>query len=95
LAASGYGSNLAASGEGSNLAASGDGSKLAASGKDSICAIAANNGRIKVGESGAFAIAFYTGKSGWNFLIGKVGVNGIKANTWYYVENGILKETAE
>lgn len=75
-----------------NLAASGYASKLAASGHDSVCAIAANNGRVKVGKCGAFAIAYWDEKSGWHFLVGKEGEQGIKAEVWYVVENGKLIE---
>jgi hypothetical protein len=60
------------------------------SGENSIGAIAAKNGRIKVGSKGAFAISFWTDADGWRFLTGKVGENGILADTWYQVKDGQL-----
>jgi len=69
---------------------SGYASKLAASGKDSICAIASNGGRVQVGCRGAFAIGYWDPKDGWGFVVGKEGVDGVKAGGWYHVENGKL-----
>ena len=48
-------------------------------------------GRVRVGENGAFAIA-YEAADGPRFLAGKAGENGIKADTWYEVVNGELVE---
>lgn len=72
--------------------ASGNDSQLAASGNYSIAAIAANGGRVKVGKNGAFALAFFTADIGWRFVVGKVGENGIKADTWYRVSSGEIIE---
>jgi hypothetical protein len=85
-------SNLAASGALSNLAASGERSNLAASGERSCAAIAANNGRVRVGANGAFALAYYDNTDGWRFLTGKVGENGIKADTWYTIKGVAIVE---
>jgi hypothetical protein len=93
-AASGERSKLAASGERSKLAASGYASNLAASGDDSVCAIAADSGRVKVGKRGAFAIAYWTESEGWKFRTGKVGEDGVKADTWYEVRKGKLLEVS-
>jgi hypothetical protein len=101
LAASGDSSQLAASGDSSQLAASGYYSQLAASGyssqvditgKNSVAAVAAIGGRAKMAEGGAFALAFYNSETGWDFVVGKVGVNGVKADIWYHVEDGKLVE---
>ena len=90
LAASGNDSKLAASGYASKLAASGYASNLAASGNDSVCAVAAACGRVKVGDRGAFAIAYWDNETGWHFVTGKVGEKGIEANVWYTVKDGKL-----
>jgi hypothetical protein len=52
------------------------------------------NGRIRVGERGAFALAYWeSDEVGYRFLCGKVGEDGIEANTWYVVRDGkIVKE---
>ena len=50
----------------------------------------AGTGRVRVGERGAFAVAFYTELNGWRFLTGKAGENGIEADTWYVIRDGKL-----
>ena len=93
-AASGYSSKQAASGNCSTQAASGDYSTQESTGKDCISAIANANGRAKTGERGCFALGYWTEETGWEFAVGKVGRDGIKAHTWYEVRNGKLAEVA-
>ena len=78
----------------STQAASGDYSKQESTGKDCISAIANANGRAKTGERGCFALGYWTEETGWEFAVGKVGRDGIKAHTWYEVRNGKLAEVA-
>jgi len=93
LAASGYSSKLAASGDFSNLAASGGSSNLAASGKKSIAMAANTKCTAKAGEDGAIALAWWNNEEKrYRIAVGYVGENGIKADVWYYVENGKLAE---
>ena len=94
-ASSGYSSKAASSGDYSTAASSGDYSKADAKGKDTAAAVVGSSGRVRVGERGAFAIACWNESEGWRFLVGKVGENGIKADTWYAVENGTLVEAKD
>jgi hypothetical protein len=100
-AANGDGSTSAANGDGSTSAANGDGSKSAANGYGSIAeakgqntlaAVLGHDGKVRVGERGAFALAYYAEENGWRFLCGKVGEGGIKADTWYQIVDGKLCE---
>ncbi|EIQ01077.1 hypothetical protein OpiT1DRAFT_05645 [Opitutaceae bacterium TAV1] len=84
-----YRAYLAASGGYSQLAASGGYSQLAASGRNSIAVSSGLNSRVKVGENGVFALCYWAGDDkGYEILVGKVGVDGIKADTWYVVRDG-------
>ena len=81
--------SLAASGYSSRLAASGDSSQLAATGENSVVASTGLYGRAKVGENGVFALTHWLGTGkGYGMLVGKVGENGIKADTWYTIRDG-------
>ena len=84
----------AASGDASQLAASGYASKLAASGDDSVAVASGNRSKIKVGKNGALAISWHDGERN-RIAVGYVGENGIKADTWYHVVDGKLRETKE
>jgi hypothetical protein len=91
-AAAGYYSKAATAGYGSKAATAGDDSKAEAAGRNTLACAAGDSGAVKVGERGAFAIAYWDERDGWRFLCGKVGENGIKADTWYHVKNGELVE---
>ena len=78
----------------------GDYATCEALGVNCVAAIA-GTGRVRVGERGAFAIAYYTDVDGWRFLIGKIGEKCIwdeatrqiveaEANVWYVVRDGKL-----
>jgi len=78
----------------------GDYATCEALGVNCVAAIA-GTGRVRVGERGAFAIAYYTDVDGWRFLTGKVGEKCIwdeatrqiveaEANVWYVVRDGKL-----
>lgn len=92
-AASGNASQLAASGDASKLAASGYGSQLAATGNDSVVMCAGYRAKAKAGTNGVIALAWHDG-SRPRVAVGYVG-EGLKADTWYTVENGEWKEVAE
>ena len=84
LAASGDNSQLAASGNYSQLAASGYNSQLAASGKNSIAVCAGLGGSVSAGEDGCIALTWLDEeKNRYRLEVGYVGENGIKANTYY------------
>jgi len=61
-------------------------------GGNNLAAVCGANGKVRVGSRGAFALAFYTDADGWRFLTGKVGEDGIKADTWYEIVNGKIEE---
>lgn len=87
-------SKTASSGDYSTAASSGDYSKAEAKGSDTVACVAGHGGAVRVGERGAFAIPYWSEADGWRFLCGKVGENGIKADTWYRVKDGALEEAA-
>lgn len=59
-------------------------------------AIAGHRGAAKADASGCVAVLYWDGKSQRPRLaVGYVGEGGIKANTWYCVESGTLKEAVE
>ncbi len=91
-AAQGYSSKSAAQGYSSKSAAQGDYSTAEAIGENTLATVLGHGGKVRVGERGAFALAFYTDADGWRFLTGKVGENGIQANKWYEVKDGIIVE---
>ena len=91
-ASSGNGSTSASSGNDSKSASSGNGSTSEAIGQDTCAAAVGHGCRVKVGERGAFALPYYTDADGWRFLCGKVGEDGIKADTWYEILGGKLVE---
>ena len=85
-----YGKSAVA-GDSGKSAVAGDYGSAEVKGKDGVAAIA-GTGRVRVGERGAFAIAYHTNTDGWRFLTGKVGENGIQADTWYVIQDGKLCE---
>jgi hypothetical protein len=90
-ASSGHGSTAASSGYGSTAASSGNYSTAASSGYGTIAFVAGCSGMAKAGEMGCFALCYYDGKRN-RTLVGYVGEDGIKADTWYRVRNGKLVE---
>jgi hypothetical protein len=85
LAASGDYSKLAASGYSSQLAASGYSSQLAASGENSIAAAISCGCTAKAGIGGCIALRWNDGGRP-RLAVAYVGENGIKADTWYRVD---------
>jgi len=91
-ASSGNYSKAASLGDYSTAASSGDYSKAEAAGGHNCAAVVGAKGKCKVGDKGAFALAFWDETEGWRFLCGKVGENGIKPDTWYKIENKSIVE---
>ena len=93
LASSGDDSKLASSGNGSKLASSGDDSKLASSGYNSVVANIGNRGLAKAKKGSWIVLAEYTGE-GIPICVKSELVDGIviKEDTWYRLQDGILKE---
>ena len=100
LAASGNGSSLAASGNGSSLAALGYGNNLAASGDNSIAVCVGTKGKVKGGLNCALALTRWVeSEKRYRITTAYVGEDGIKADTWYslnndgkFIEQGELNE---
>lgn len=84
--ASGDGSTAASSGYGSTAASSGDGSKAASSGKHTIAMVAGRTGRAKAGPLGCIALVWWDGERN-RIVAAHVGENGIKADTWYRLDD--------
>ena len=58
--------------------------------------VAGINGRAKAGVKGALALAWWNeSEQEMEICVGKVGKNGIKADTWYKVSDGVLVECEE
>ena len=96
LAASGYSSKLAASGNSSQLAASGNSSQLAASGKSSIAVASSINCTAKAGELGCIALARWVeSEKRFRMSVAYVGENGIKADTFYRLDDAGNFEACE
>ncbi len=87
------GSPDSASGDYSTAASSGDGSAAASSGADTISMVAGLRGRASSGKNGCIALCWHDGKRN-RIVVGYVGEDGIKADTWYRVEAGKLVEAA-
>ena len=83
----------AASGDSSQLAASGYYSKLAIEGKNSAAATVGPNSQIKGVDGTLIAICEYNraGKP-VGFVTGIIGINGLKADTYYRAQGGKLVE---
>ena len=90
IGSSGGYAQIGSSGDSAKIGSSGYSAKITASGKDCIVTVAAVDCRVCMGERGAFAIPYWDEDTGWEFLTGKVGRDGILANTWYKVEDGKL-----
>ena len=93
LASSGNYSQLASSGNYSKLTSSGNYSKLASSGYNSVVANIGNRGLAKAKKGSWIVLAEYTGE-GIPICVKSELVDGIviKEDTWYRLQDGILKE---
>ena len=84
-----------ANGDGATSSAAGDYAIVEAVGGDNLAAVVGLNGKVRVGERGAFAIAYQDRCGELRFLTGKAGENGIAANVWYHVVDGALVEVTQ
>ena len=84
--------HAAATGNSGHAAATGNYGHAAATGYYGA-SFAGFNGKAKAAAKGAFAVAWYDQKADRaRLIVGTPGENGIKADTWYEVKDGKLKE---
>ena len=83
----GYNGQSTVAGDNGKSTVAGDNGRCEIDGRNG-CAAIAGTGRVKVGPRGAFAAAYWTDADGWRFLTGKVGEDGIEADTWYEIVDG-------
>ena len=86
-AQSGYSSKSAQSGDYSKSAQSGDYSTSESVGANSVIVAAGTSCTAKVGEFGVFALRWTDDKGHPRIAVGRVGVNGIKADVAYTVNS--------
>ena len=79
--------------DGARIGSSGNYAQIVATGENATIACAGIGARVKAGQSGCFALAWHDGTRN-RIVVGYVGEDGIKADTWYRVEDGKLVEAA-
>ena len=93
IGSSGHAAQIGSSGYAARIGSSGDAARIVATGKNATIACAGLGARVKAGQSGCFALAWHDGTRN-RIVVGYVGEDGIKADTWYRVEDGKLAEAA-
>ena len=89
--ATGYSGHAAATGDSGHAAATGNSGHAAATGNYGHAACLAFGGRAKAGPNGLVALGWHDGNRG-RLVVGYVGEDGIKPDTWYRVTDGKLTE---
>ena len=84
---------IGSSGNYARIGSSGNYAQIVATGENATIACAGIGARVKAGQSGCFALAWHDGTRN-RIVVGYVGEDGIKADTWYRVEDGKLVEAA-
>ena len=90
LLSSGSFAQIGSSGNSAKIGSSGNYAKIEASGKKSIIVAFGYKAIAKAGDDGCIALAWWDEKRP-RLAVGYVG-EGLKADTWYRVENGVLVE---
>ena len=102
IGSSGYAAQIGSSGDDAQIGSSGDdaqigssgyAARIVATGENATIACAGIGARVKAGRNGCFALTWYDGNRN-RIVVGYVGEDGIKADTWYRVEAGKLVEAA-
>src|SRR5579885_2481556 len=90
IGSSGDSAQIGSSGDYAQIGSSGNYAKIEASGKKSIIVAFGYKAIAKAGDDGCIALAWWDEKRP-RLAVGYVG-EGLKADTWYRVENGVLVE---
>ena len=93
IGSSGNAAQIGSSGNYARIGSSGNYAQIVATGENATIACAGIGARVKAGQSGCFALAWHDGTRN-RIVVGYVGEDGIKADTWYRVEDGKLVEAA-
>ena len=93
IGSSGDDARIGSSGDAAQIGSSGDDARIVATGENATIACAGLGARVKAGRNGCFALTWYDGNRN-RIVVGYVGEDGIKADTWYRVEAGKLVEAA-
>ena len=93
IGSSGDEARIGSSGRAAQIGSSGDAARIVATGENATIACAGLGARVKAGRNGCFALTWYDGNRN-RIVVGYVGEDGIKADTWYRVEAGKLVEAA-
>ena len=90
IGSSGDYAQIGSSGDYAQIGSSGNYAQIEASGKKSIIVAFGYKAIAKAGDDGCIALAWWDEKRP-RLAVGYVG-EGLKADTWYRVENGVLVE---
>ena len=93
IGSSGYAARIGSSGYAARIGSSGNRARIVATGENATIVCAGGGARVKSGKGGCFALTWHDGTR-HRIVVGYVGEDGIKADTWYRVEDGKLVEAA-
>ena len=94
IGSSGDAARIGSSGYAAQIGSSGYAAQIVATGENATIVCAGSNARVKAGKDGCFALTWHDGNRN-RIVVGYVGEDGIKADTWYRVdESGALAEAA-
>ena len=93
IGSSGRAAQIGSSGRAAQIGSSGNAARIVATGENATITCAGIGARVKAGRNGCFALTWYDGNRN-RIVVGYVGEDGIKADTWYRVEAGKLVEAA-
>ena len=93
IGSSGYAARIGSSGYAARIGSSGNRAQIVATGENATIVCAGGGARVKSGKGGCFALTWHDGTR-HRIVVGYVGEDGIKADTWYRVEDGKLVEAA-
>ena len=93
IGSSGDAARIGSSGNDARIGSSGNDAQIVATGENATIVCAGSNARVKAGKDGCFALTWHDGNRN-RIVVGYVGEDGIKADTWYHVNAGKLVEAS-